>query len=97
MIDWSGRTEKALPNTEFLSRQCFGVLVSLTFNRGENIYRLPDDRYTEARMIRRHMINKEYDKIPIEIRSMKRLYPNSKGLRQRREEEANLFTLGLTI
>jgi GH24 family phage-related lysozyme (muramidase) len=38
---------------------------------------------------------KKYSEIPKQLRAMTRLWPNSKGLRRRREEEAELFEGGL--
>jgi GH24 family phage-related lysozyme (muramidase) len=37
----------------------------------------------------------ELAQIPAQFRAMCRLWPNSKGLRRRREEEAELFESGL--
>jgi GH24 family phage-related lysozyme (muramidase) len=36
-----------------------------------------------------------FKEIPNQFREMKRLWPDSKGLRRRREEEADLFESGL--
>ena len=48
------------------------------------------------RNIKSYMRAKHFNQIPDEIRSMKRLWPNSRGLRDRRDAEAKLFELGLT-
>lgn len=97
-----GQTEDALANCDQLSPASLGALVSLTFNRGAS-YTIPENkdktgRYQEMRNISTHMINKEFDKVPAEILSMKRLWegkPKMKGLLTRRELEAKLFKAGL--
>ncbi|KQZ00913.1 hypothetical protein ASD45_08600 [Pseudolabrys sp. Root1462] len=91
---WEAKVAKALPNTEFLSADCFGVLTSLTFNRGAS-FAAQGDRYIEMRAIKAHMAAKEFAKIPDELRAMKRLWPDSRGLRDRRDAEAALFERGL--
>jgi GH24 family phage-related lysozyme (muramidase) len=69
--------------------------VSLVFNRGASFSR-PGDRFREMRAIKAHMAGEAFGKIPSELRSMKRLWPDSSGLRRRREDEARLFEEGLT-
>jgi hypothetical protein len=91
---WIGIVERALPNTSALSPDSLGALVSLTYNRGAS-YSSPGDRYREMRAIKGHMGRREFGRIPDEIRSMKRLWPNSPGLRRRRDREAELFQDGL--
>ena len=46
------------------------------------------------RNIKTHMTDKEFDKIPDELRAMTRLWPGT-GLVARRKAEAALFELGL--
>lgn len=91
---WEKKVEKALPNTSALSPDCFGVLLSLTFNRGPS-FSTAGDRYAEMRAIKAHMAAKDFAKIPGELRSMKRLWPKTAGLRRRRDTEAKLFEKGL--
>lgn len=88
---------KYLPNFEALSLDCKGALVSLVYNRGPS-FNLTDDRYREMRAIKAHMTAKEFDKIPGEIRSMKRIWAGKGqgGLLTRRDKEADLFQRGLT-
>lgn len=86
-----------LPNTDKLSNDSLGALVSLVYNRGAS-FRKDGPRYREMRMIRQHMVNEAYDAIPAELRSMARLWtgvPNMRGLVLRRELEAALFERGL--
>jgi uncharacterized protein (TIGR02594 family) len=87
---WIGIVEEALENTEKLSPNRLGALVSLTYNRGPSFSRT-GDRFREMNAIKEHMANADFVQIPQELRSMKRLWPNSRGLRERREREAALF------
>lgn len=89
-----GETEGSLPNTDLLSADSLGALVSLVYNRGSP-FDLRTDRFAEMRNIKSYMRAKQFDQIPNAIRSMKRLWPNSRGLRDRREAEAKLFAIGL--
>ena len=90
---WEARTDKAIPNTDLLSGDCYGALVSICYNRGTGGFKAQGNRYRELRAIRTLMTSKEFDKIPAQIRSMKRLWNN--GLVGRREREAKLFERGL--
>jgi len=92
---WEKITQQHLPNTDKLSGDSFGALVSLSFNRGPS-YDNPGDRYTEMRNIKDHMERENFAAIPHEFRSMKRIWPLSADLRNRREHEAQLFEGGLT-
>lgn len=92
---WIARTSAALPNTDMLSDDSFGALVSLAYNRGAS-FAAQDARHLEMRNIKGFMQSKQFARIPYEIRSMKRLWPTIKGLRDRREKEAVLFEEGLT-
>ena len=92
---WEQKLAFALPNTDSLTADSFGALVSLIYNRGTGGFTLPGERYSEMRAIKACMANKLYDKIPAQIRSMKRLWTN--GLVTRREREAALFERGLAV
>ena len=89
---WIGEVARALPNTDALSPDCLGALVSLAYNRGPS-FNAPGPRYAEMRAIRLHMMNRDFDQIPHEFRSMKRLWTG--GVAARREHEAVLFENGL--
>jgi hypothetical protein len=95
---WEARLDAALPNAKKLSPDSRGALLSLIFNRGTsfNMGGEPGDRYHEMRNIKALMRRGEYSKIPGEMRSMKRLWPNSEGLRKRRDTEAKLFAKGIS-
>ena len=91
-------TERALPNASSLGPECLGALVSLSFNRGADKFTKPGERFSEMRAIRDHMQDRQFGRIPGELRSMKRIWikePNSRGLVLRREAEALLFERGL--
>lgn len=90
-------TDKYLPNCDNLNGDCFGALVSLTFNRGAS-YGLAGDRYAEMRAIRKAMQDRTFAKIPGLIRAMTRIWAGSSiatEMRRRREDEAKLFENGL--
>lgn len=91
---WIKRVQDALPNTDELSDDSFGALVSLAYNRGADFTSL-SDRRLEMRNIKAFMNGKLYDRIPTEFRRMKRLWPDMRGLRERRDAEAQLFEQGL--
>jgi hypothetical protein len=91
---WSGVVSGALPNTGMLSADGFGALLSLTYNRGPS-YAKAGDRYREMRAIKAHMGAQAFSRVPIEIRAMKRLWPDVPGLQRRRDREADLFRDGL--
>lgn len=93
---WEARVAAHLPNTDKLSGDCFGALLSLTFNRGPS-FATKGERYREMRAIKAHMQAQNFDKIPAEFRAMKRLWPNLAGLQKRRDREAALFERGIGI
>ncbi len=90
-------TAAALSNTDRLSPDSFGALVSLVFNRGASMTdSIPGNRL-EMRQIRDAMSAADFDLIPGFIRSMKRLWQGRglDGLLARRDAEADLFASGL--
>jgi len=96
-------TESELENCDQLTPSSLGALVSLVYNRGPSwsVAEAKDKKghYTEMRNIRRLMVEQNFQQIPQEIRSMKRLWEGNadmKGLVVRRELEAKLFELGLS-
>jgi hypothetical protein len=93
---WYARCNEALPNFEALSPRCKGALVSLAYNRGRS-FSTKGPRYKEMREIRALMAKKDFDKIPAELRKMRRLWTNksNRGVALRREHEARLFEKGL--
>lgn len=95
MPKWENLVAHALPNTEKLTPDSFGALVSLAYNRGTS-FSNSGDRYREMRDIKVHMATNAFSEVPGDIRAMKRLWPNMKGLRDRRDHEAALFVKGLS-
>src|SRR6185437_1377007 len=91
---WEAIVAHALANTDKLSGDSFGALASLAYNRGAS-FNEPGERYSEMRGIKLLMGAQQFERIPDEIRSMKRLWPNMLGLRLRRDHEAALFQKGL--
>ena len=95
MPKWERLVEKTLPNTDLLSGDSFGSLVSIAYNRGAS-FSAEGDRYLEMREIHANMAAKNFAAIPGNIRSMVRLWPNVAGLISRRRQEADLFQAGLS-
>ena len=93
---WYGRCKAKLPNFEELSADCKGALVSLAYNRGPS-FDEQGERYKEMRAIKVAMAARDFQQIPAEFRSMKRLWDShsQRGLILRREHEAQLFERGL--
>jgi len=90
-------TRRAFTRCEEMPRLCFGVLVSLVYNRGTSMVDTPGfpDSRREMREIRDGVASGRINDIPAAFRSMKRLWPEGNGLRDRREREAKLFEEGL--
>jgi hypothetical protein len=91
---WEDITRAHLPNCDKLSGDSFGALVSLTYNRGPS-YDSPGDRCLEMRNIKAHMAAQQFELIPNEFMSMRRLWPRNGDLWNRRGHEAILFRDGL--
>lgn len=71
-----------------------GSLVSLVYNRGPSLS--SSDSRKEMRWIKYNISIDREDKVPSDIKSMKRLWgPSLKGLWLRRDSEAELFKLGV--
>ncbi len=91
---WEAIVLKAIPSASKLSADCFGVIVSLAYNRGPSFSRA-GDRYKEMRAVKQHIDGGKYSLVPNDIRSMGRLWPALPGLVARRKREATLFQKGL--
>ncbi len=93
----SALTAQAFQNTDQLSPDSFGALVSLVFNRGASMTDTSPGNRLEMREIRDAMQAAEFNPIPDLIRSMKRLWQGRglDGLLARRDAEAALFEKGL--
>ena len=87
---WVRICRNALPNFDMLYPDQQGAEVSLTFNRGAS-FDLAGDRYKEMRNIKSHMAAQQFNLIPDEFLSMRRLWPEGGDLWKRRGHEAALF------
>ena len=92
---WEALCRKALVNYDLLPGDCAGAIDSLAYNRGVGGFHAAGDRYREMRAIADHMSAKQFNRIPGEYLSMRRLWPEGGDLWRRREHEAALFTRGL--
>lgn len=95
MPKWEAKVLRAVPGSEKLPAGCFGVLTSLAYNRGDGGFNKAGDRYLELRNIRSHVASGQWERVPAELRAMKRLWPQVAGLRKRRENEAVLWEKSL--
>ena len=91
---WEKIVKAPVPNTDKLSGDSFGALVSLAFNRGAS-FDLDGDRYIEMRYIKAAMEDENFHAIPHYFLSMRRLWPHGGDLWNRRGHEAALFAEGL--
>lgn len=91
---WTDTVIKHIPAAQNLSPDSLGALVSLAYNRGAS-FDNQGQRYREMRDIKAHIQAGELAKVPDDFRAMKRLWPNMRGLRIRRDAEAQLFQDGL--
>ena len=86
---FSKLAERAFPGLDNLCDDAYGAIVSIIFNRGTS---MKGDSRIEMRNVRDLISKKDYKKIAVEIRKMKRLWVGKglDGLIQRREDEAIL-------
>ena len=91
---YTGMCRDHLPGYDELHPHCKGALFSLVLNRGPS-FDARGPRYAEMRAIKEAIKAGELDKVPALLRSMQRLWPNSKGLRIRRDKEAALWETGI--
>jgi len=96
---WTDQCTTDLPNFNDLNGDCQGALVSLAYNRGPSwnipAEKDPSGRYREMRAIKWFMSTKQFDQIPGQFLSMRRLWPIDGDLWKRRMHEAALFQQGL--
>jgi hypothetical protein len=76
------------PQADALKPEQTAALLSLVFNRGSS---LSGPRRVEMVEIKAALANGDMEAIPDLFRSMKRLWPDTRGLRLRRDREAELF------
>lgn len=84
---FAAQTRKIYPGIEKLPPDAQGGLLSLVYNRGAS---LSGDRRTEMAAIVPLVAKGDLAGIAAQIRAMKRLWPTVKGLRDRRDREADL-------
>lgn len=84
---FAAQTRKIYPGIEQLAPDAQGGLLSLVYNRGAS---LAGDRRTEMAAIVPLVAKGNLAGIADQIRAMKRLWPTVKGLRDRRDREADL-------
>jgi hypothetical protein len=91
-------TGNAFPGFFNLPRLSRGMLVSLVYNRGPGMGSgsgNPPDPRLEMREIRDAVQAGNFAAVPGYLRAMKRLWPETSGLCARRDQEAQLFEIGL--
>ena len=90
------RTEGVYTTLKQLPGLCRSVLVSLVYNRGTRLQDKPGkDTRREMRTIHDLLADGRTDEVADQMLSMRRLWPNSRGLRERREREAALWREGI--
>ena len=72
---YSKRVLSIYAGAEKIHPHCFGALLALVYNRGSG---LRGDRRREMRNIADHINNENYERIPDEFRSMKRIWARSR-------------------
>lgn len=92
---WTLAIKRVLPNCDKISALCLGMHVSTGYNRGVGGYTSTNPRYRELYNIRGHMTAQRFSAIGQEFRSMRRLWPNTKGLQSRYTQTADLWDKGL--
>lgn len=91
---WTAAVIKHIPKAADLTPTCLGVLVSLAYNRGVS-FDNSGDRFAEMRAIKQHVQGGFLPNVADDLRGMERLWPGVRGLLNRREHEATLWTRGL--
>jgi hypothetical protein len=96
--NWAFKTNAALPNCDLLNGDCFGALVALTLNRGEDKYARDGDRFKEMRAIKAAMSDRAFGEIPKLLEKMTRIWEGTdieRQMKRARGEEKRLFEIGL--
>jgi hypothetical protein len=93
--EWEARCRAAIPNYGLLPPDCAGAIDSLAYNRGAAGFNAQGDRYREMRAIRNFIASKQFNLVPAQYLSMRRLWPEGGDLWRRRGHEAALFQRGL--
>lgn len=91
---WTADVIRKVPGADKLSGSCLGVLFDIAYNRG-NAWDMTDDRHREMRAIKHDVMTGRLDLVPGEIKSMKRLWPDTAGLLNRCDHRIALWKVGL--
>lgn len=94
--EWEARCRVAIPNYGLLPPDCAGAIDSLAYNRGAGGFNSLGDRYREMHAIRNFIASRQFNLVPAQFLSMRRLWPAGGDLWRRRGHEAALFQRGLT-
>lgn len=92
--DKLAETRRAYPELDAVPALCAAALVSLVNNRGASLKDEPR-RLEMVRIAEALTQSARWAEIPGHFRAMKRLWPDTQGLRDRRDAEAELFRRGL--
>jgi GH24 family phage-related lysozyme (muramidase) len=87
LAEYSKQTEDVFPGLDQLPPKVQGALVSVVYNRGP---KMDGPKRTEMRAIRDAVAAGDLQEIANQLREMKRLWPDTRGLRRRRDAEADL-------
>lgn len=89
---WERATRRTYPGVEDLGPLPAGALQGNTYNRGTSML---GSRAAEKRVIRDDCVpRRDIDCVAAQLRAQQRLWPDIKGLRDRRESEAQLAEAG---
>ena len=92
--EWTAGVIKHIPAAAQLPPSCLGVLFDLAYNRGHS-WDKSGERYREMRAIKANVQAGRLTAVSDEIKSMKRLWPNTRGLLRRCDERIQLWNYGL--
>jgi hypothetical protein len=93
--NWTAMVLARINAAKDLNPTCLGVIVDLAYNRGAS-FDIAGERYAEMRAIKADINAGHLASVPADLRSMRRLWPSQRGLRDRRDHEAALWNKGLT-
>ena len=85
---FSALVRATYPGANLLHPDAFGALLSLTFNRGS---KLTGETRREMKALGPLVKKRDYPGMAAQVRAMKRLWPDVRGLLRRREAEAALL------
>jgi GH24 family phage-related lysozyme (muramidase) len=89
--DYMAQTRTVYPQLDKLTPQQATALVSLVYNRGPGV---DGSSRVEMKEIQKLLAAGQFDAVPAQFESMTRLWPNLRGLIERRRREADLWRNG---